>query len=108
MKDHRLPEEDGGTSSALSDLTRLIVALAAPHGYMATARLLGGVRGDRLLLQAWQGLAGEGYEYFEEVPLDALQRLGAPAVGSAFDRAVRAAFAAPDNTERTMTRPANG
>jgi hypothetical protein len=107
LEDRRLPEDEGGTSSALSDLTCLIVVLAAPHGYIATARLLGGIRGDRLLLQARRKLAA-GYEYLEEVPLETLERLGAVAVGSAFDRAARAAFAAAGNAERAMSRPARG
>jgi hypothetical protein len=107
MEHHRLLEEEDGTRAALSDLTRWIALLAAPHGYVATARLLGGVHGDRLLLQAKRQPALEP-EYLEEVSLQTLEKLGAAAVASAFDRAARAAFAAAENAERTLSRPAQG
>jgi len=80
-------------SAALSDLTRWIAVLAAPHGYVATACLLEGVRSDRLLLLAQRELAAE-CEYSQEVSLETLERLGAAAVGCAFDRAARDAIAA--------------
>jgi hypothetical protein len=80
------------TSAALSDLTRWIEILAAPHGYVATARLLGGIRGDRLLLQARRS-TGARDEYVREILLETLEALGAAEVCSAFDRAARAAFA---------------
>jgi hypothetical protein len=106
MEHGRLPQEQGDTSAALSDLARWIAILAAPHGYGATARLLGGARGNRLLLQA-RGRSAE-HEYVEEVSLESLESLGAVAVGSAFDRAARAAFAAADRAEPSLSRPAQG
>lgn len=76
---------------------------AAPHGYVAGVRLLGGVHGNRLLLHAWCRLAAE-HEYLQEVSLETLERDGAAAVGHAFDRAVRAAFTAVATAERNMDR----
>jgi len=84
--------EQADTGTALSDLTRWIAILAAPHGYIVSARMVGGIGGDRLLLQARRRTAAED-EYVQEVSLKSLDALGASAVGSAFDRAARAAFA---------------
>lgn len=106
MEHHPLNEEEGGMSAALSDLTRSIAILAAPHGYVATARLLGGAHGDRLLLRAQRRMAG--LEYSEEVSLDTLQRVGPAAVASAFDRAARAAFAPAASAKPPVSRPAKG
>lgn len=73
--------------------------VAAPHGYLATARLLGGVHSDRLLLLARRRLAAE-HEYLQEVSLETLEREGAAAVANAFDRAACAAFTAAATAER--------
>ena len=111
MAPDRLPQEqDEGSqvegSAVLSDLTRWIAILAAPHGYLASAHLLGGIRGNRLLLRAMR--KASGHEYVEEVPLESLERRGAAAVASAFDRAARAALAAANRAEPPLTRPAQG
>ena len=105
MEEHGMPEEESGKSAALSDLSRWLAILAAPHGYVATARLLGGVRGDRLLLQARRKLMS-GYEYLQEVSLDAVEKIGAAAVGNAFDRAARAAFEAAESADVSRNRSA--
>ena len=112
MAPDRLPQEqDVGSefegSAVLSDLTRWIAILAAPHGYVASAHHLGGIRGNRLLLQAVPKTASDR-EYVEEVPLESLQRLGAAAVASAFDRAARTALAAAERAGPPLTRPAKG
>jgi hypothetical protein len=59
---------------------------------VATARLLEGVRGDRLLVPTRLRTAA-GDEYVQEVSLEPLEALGPSAVSSAFDREARAAFA---------------
>lgn len=104
LEHNPVPEAQGDTSAVLSDLARWIAIVAAPHGYVATARLLGGARGNRLLLQA-RGTSA-GHEYVQEISLESLAKLGAVAVGSAFDRAARAAFAAADGTAQSISRPA--
>lgn len=91
--ENRSPEDEACASGALSDLVRRIAMVAAPHGYVATARLLGGVRGNRLLLHARLS----EHEYLQEVSLETLERDGAAAVGNAFDRAACAAFTAAAN-----------
>jgi hypothetical protein len=105
-KEH-LDGSQGETSASVSDLTRWIAILAGPHGYVATARLLGGVGGRRLLLRAGRKATASD-EYVQEVPLDSLETLGAAAVAGAFDRAARAAFAAAEGSEPPMSRPASG
>lgn len=97
-------EAQGDPSAVLSDLVRWIAIVAAPHGYVATVRMLAEARGNRLLLQA-RGTP-VGHEYMQEISLESLEKLGAVAVGSAFDRAARAAFAAADGTAQSISRPA--
>jgi hypothetical protein len=101
------PEEENGTAAVLSDLVRWIAILAAPHGYVASARLLGGAEGNRLQLQARQR-TGTGQEYLQELSLATLETVGVAAVGSAFDQAARAAFAAGPEAEQPTSRPAQG
>ena len=100
-----LPEEQDHASATLSDLIRWIAILSAPHGYVATARLLEGGQGDRLLLEARRKMAA-GHEYVQEISLESLEALGAVAVGSGFDRAARAAFASIEIAEPGGSRPA--
>ena len=109
MEHDRLPAEQadapgGEASAAVSDLTRWIAILAAPHGYVATAHLLGGISGNRLLLRAGNRTAGS--EFAQEIPLESLATLGAAAVASAFDRAARSAFAAQESAAAPLSRPA--
>lgn len=112
MEHRRLPEEhgdtsEGETSAALSDLTRWIAILAGPHDYIASAHLLGGIRGNRLLLRAVRKAAA-GDEFVQDVSLDSVETLGAAAVASAFDRAARAAFAAAERLEPPVSHPGKG
>lgn len=112
MEHNRLPEahgdlSEGETRAALSDLTRWIAILAAPHGYVASAHLLGGTRGNRLLLHATQKAAA-GDEYVQEIRLESLETVGAAAVASAFDRAARTAFAAAERVKPLVSHPAKG
>ena len=99
-----MSEEPEDTSATLSDLTCLIAILAAPHGYVASARLLEGRCCERLLLQARRSTVA-GDEYVQEVSLESLEALGARAVGSAFDRAARAAFASATIAEPPVSAP---
>ncbi|HJS91828.1 MAG TPA: hypothetical protein VJ738_17805 [Steroidobacteraceae bacterium] len=112
MEHGRLPQEHGGTgqgetSAPLSDLTRWLAILAAPHGYVASAHLLGGIRGNRLLLHAVRKAAA-GDEHVQEIGLESLETLGAAAVASAFDRSARAAFAAAERLQPPLSHPAKG
>lgn len=97
----------GKTRAALSDLTRWIAILAAPHGYVASAHLLGGIRGNHLRLHAARKAAA-GDEYVQEIRLESLETVGAAAVASAFDRAARAAFAAAERLQPPLSHPAKG
>lgn len=96
--------DDRDRNTALGNITRLIAILAAPHGYVATARLLDGVSGNRLVLEArLKSTAGDGYE--QEISLESLEALGPTAVAHAFDRAARAAFALSDSDQQPASTP---
>ncbi|HVC30619.1 MAG TPA: hypothetical protein VND24_05480 [Steroidobacteraceae bacterium] len=95
-------------NTSLSDLTRYIAMLAAPNGYRATVRLLGGIHGSRVVLEARRRPSAATPEYSQEVSFDALERLGAAAIATRFDRAVRAALAAGKAREPASNRSVKG